>query len=180
MTLWLTDAQVQQLIDHARADAPNEACGLIAGKGMRAVRIIPLENVAETPQTNYVANPRQLVQQIHEIEAAGLSLIAVYHSHPRHAAIPSETDIRQATYGATPYLIVGLQGDTPTLAAWTIQHGRVTPVYLHIGLNEPDTTTQDTPLSQAQQAAILISTALAFALLILFSLALLPPAPSIP
>jgi [CysO sulfur-carrier protein]-S-L-cysteine hydrolase len=180
MTLWLTDAQVQQLIDHARADAPNEACGLIAGKGMRAVRVIPLENVAETPQTNYVANPTQLVQRMYEMETAGSSLIAVYHSHPRHAAIPSETDIWQASYGATPYLIIGLQGDTPKLAAWTIQHGRVTPVHLHIGLDEPEARPQDAPFSQAQRAAILISTALAFALLILFSLALLPPAPPIP
>jgi proteasome lid subunit RPN8/RPN11 len=51
--------------------------------------------------------------------------VAIYHSHPRSAARPSQTDINLAYYPHWTYLIVSLAGDEPEVRAWRIADGRV-------------------------------------------------------
>jgi proteasome lid subunit RPN8/RPN11 len=180
MRLWLTDAQAGAILAHARAEAPREACGLVAGvpeRGVyRAVEIIPVANNASDPLHLYQMDERELARQITSLNARGLTLVGLYHSHPAGDPIPSPVDIAQAAYPDTAYLIVGLKRGE--LAAWTIRFGQVRSVDLHIG-NQPPAQT-NAPLSRAQQTAIIAAALLAFVLLIVISLSLLPPAPVIP
>ena len=177
MTLWLSAEQAQAIIAHARKDAPREACGLIAGRnGERAREIIPLANSADDPVHQYHMDDVALVKAFVSVEARGLEVVGFYHSHPEGEPIPSRTDIQQATYPDTPYLIVGLRGGAK-LAAWRMRAGQVDEVPLHIGNEHPPEQT-NAASSGAQKTAILISAVIAFILLIVVSLSLLPPAPA--
>jgi proteasome lid subunit RPN8/RPN11 len=178
--MWLTPEQAQTIVAHARADAPREACGIIAGHKDRAVEIIPIPNSAADPQHTYYMDERRLVETLSNMQARHLDLLGFYHSHPQGDPIPSSTDIKQATYPDTPYLIVGLKGTQARLAAWSLRFGQVSEVPLHIGIQAPPQESAAQVLSNAQKIAILLSALIAFILVIAISLSLLPPAPHIP
>lgn len=177
-TLWLSEEQAKQIVAHTHDATPQEACGLIFGSGIRAQAIVPIENLADDPQRHYIMNPAEMAQHLPYYERQGLTLIGLYHSHPAGEPIPSQTDIREATFPRTAYLIVGLRHTQPELAAWTINSGRVQRIDLHIGHTEPPTI--DKPLSRAQQTVIVLSAVIAFFVMIALSLYLLPPAPPLP
>jgi proteasome lid subunit RPN8/RPN11 len=175
--LFLKDLHAHQIINHARKVYPHEACGLLAGKDNDVQSVIPLPNIASNPRETYRIDDQKLVRAMFEIERQGLALVGFYHSHPAGEPIPSPTDIRQATYHNTPYLIVGLRDNQPRFAAWYLSPDRVTSVELYIGDSKPDTLNHLTP---AQRIAFAIAALLAFILIIVLSLLLLPPAPPIP
>ena len=180
--IWLSHHQAQALIVHARADAPREACGLLVGRTDSAGRahvteITPIANAAADPLITYYMDERALVTALSGLQARRLELLGFYHSHPSGDPIPSPTDVRHATYPDTPYLIVGLNGNKARLAAWKMRPGQVEKIPLHIGNELPDVNPS---LTRSQQAAIILAALIAFALLIVVSLTLLPPAPAIP
>jgi proteasome lid subunit RPN8/RPN11 len=176
--LWLTEEQAKQIARHARDEAPLEACGLIAGKGIRARQIIPVENIAEEPRTRFVMDPMTLSKHLPALETAGLDLLGFYHSHPNDEPIPSPTDIREVAYPDVAHVIVGLKHREPRLAAWSMRQGRVARIELHIGDHPPEPN-QDPSLSRTQRVAIIITALIAFSIVVVVSLHLLPPAPSI-
>lgn len=181
--LWLTDEQAREILEHARAEAPREACGLIAGRSdrtLRAVEIIPVENSAADPLHRYEMDRAVLSRHLPRFERDGLELIGLYHSHPSGEPIPSPTDIVEAAYPDTAYVIVGLRGNAPNLAAWHIHYGMVNPVELHIGTLPPANVHDIPPLSDAQRFAVIAAALLAFIVLVALSLYLLPAAPEIP
>ncbi len=178
--LWLTQEHVNTLVQAAQQGAPEEVCGLIVGIGNRVTQIIPIPNAAANPITRYEMDAKAQFEAMRDADQAGLAIIAFYHSHPKGDPIPSETDIREAFYGDTPYLIIGLKGIQPQLAAWSIQNMRVTPVPLHVGFTMPETNPDENPLSRAQVIAILASAVIALVILLIVSINLLPPAPPIP
>lgn len=175
--LWLTHEQAETIAAQARAEAPREACGLIAGVDERALEVVPIANAASDPLHHYHMDEAQMTRALLDFERRGLTLIGIYHSHPQGDPIPSSVDIRQATYPDTAYLIVGLKGTEPQLAAWSMRAGHVERVDLHIGFDAP--AERPTRLSRAQIAAIVLSAVLAFVLMLTLSLSLLPPAPVI-
>lgn len=120
---------LHQLIAHARAAAPNEACGIIGGKGNRALKIYPLENTHATPRVNFYADPLELLAAFRDIEANGWEHIAIYHSHPASDAFPSATDLAQAYYPDVAYLIISLANpERPIVRAFRIAAGQVIEV----------------------------------------------------
>jgi proteasome lid subunit RPN8/RPN11 len=96
-----------ELVEHARADLPNECCGMIAGRGDTATRVHRATNTEASPFM-YVMDPREQLRIMDEIDEAGDELLAVYHSHTRSAAYPSRTDVELAFFPQTSYLIVSL------------------------------------------------------------------------
>jgi hypothetical protein len=109
----------------------------------------------------------------------GLDCIAIYHSHPKSEALPSQEDIREAEIN-TPnmmHLIIGLKPPKARLQAWQIQIGQVDEVELLIGNEESENVPK---LSQMQVGAIVLATVFAVLLLLAISFSLLPPAPPIP
>lgn len=176
--LWLPSALAREMLRHARADAPREACGILAGRGEKVERVIPAVNRATDPEHYYRIDERQLTEVLFTLETEKLELLGFYHSHPAGDPIPSPTDIREAHYPHIPYVIVGLRGAEPLIAAWEITYGDVLPVAVIVGDTPPPAERQS--FSPAQRMAIIVSMILAFLVVIMISLSLLPPAPPIP
>jgi proteasome lid subunit RPN8/RPN11 len=120
-----------ELVAHARADAPNECCGMIASRDGEAVAVHRATNTAASP-LRYVIDGKEQYQIQTAIEDAGLDLGAIYHSHTRSAPEPSETDINLAFYPETLYVIVGVKDEEPDVRAWSIVDGKVTPAPLEV------------------------------------------------
>ncbi len=83
---------------------PEEACGLLAGQDGSVEQVYPVDNALRSP-TAYRMDPAGQVKAMLEIERVGLQLIGIYHSHPTGPAIPSATDLKQASYPDSLYLI---------------------------------------------------------------------------
>jgi proteasome lid subunit RPN8/RPN11 len=114
-----------QLVRHAREEAPNEACGLIAFRDGVAERYLPGENVLRSPY-RFELRPHDPGDFFLEDEGYEL---AVFHSHPETAPRPSRTDIENiGLWEGRPYLILGLASGE--LAGWRIRDGGVEPLSL--------------------------------------------------
>ncbi len=113
-----------ELIEHARADAPNECCGMIASRDGEAVRVYRATNAAASPLRYEIDGAEQYRIQM-EIDDAGLDLGAIYHSHTRSDPYPSQTDINLAFYPDAVYVIVGVARDEPEVRAYSIRDGAV-------------------------------------------------------
>jgi [CysO sulfur-carrier protein]-S-L-cysteine hydrolase len=122
---------LDEIIAHARAEAPNECCGMIASRNGEAVAVHRATNTAASPLRYEIDGMEQYRIQT-EIEDAGLELGAIYHSHTRSDPVPSQTDINLAFYPESLYVIVGVKGDEPDVRAWEITGGSYTQRDLEI------------------------------------------------
>jgi [CysO sulfur-carrier protein]-S-L-cysteine hydrolase len=113
-----------EMIAHARAEAPNECCGMVASRDGEAVKIHRATNAAASPLRYEIDGPEQYRIQM-EIYDAGLDLGAIYHSHTRTEPCPSQTDINLAFYPDALYVIVGLANEEPDVRAYSIRDGEV-------------------------------------------------------
>ena len=120
---------LDELIAHARAEAPNECCGMIAARDGEAVAVHRATNAAASP-LRYEIEGREQYRIQTAIEDAGLDLGAIYHSHTRSAPEPSQTDINLAFYPDSLYVIVGIKDAEPDVRAWRIVGGNVSQVEL--------------------------------------------------
>jgi [CysO sulfur-carrier protein]-S-L-cysteine hydrolase len=107
------------LVEHAEAERPNEACGLIALKDGVAERFFPGRNRAASPYRFEL----EIDPEVWFVEDDGYEL-AVFHSHPASPPRPSRTDVESiGLWTGRPYVILSLR--TGELAAWTIEDGRI-------------------------------------------------------
>ena len=112
------------ILVHARAEAPNECCGMIAARDGVAVSLHPARNAAASPLRYEIDGMEQYRIQT-AIEDAGLELGAIYHSHTRSAPLPSQTDINLAFYPDALYVIVGVKDpESPEVRAYRIRDHR--------------------------------------------------------
>ena len=124
----------EDMVAHARADLPNEACGVIAGDRGKPVRIYPMRNAEQSPVV-YRFDEREQLQVFNEIEEKGWELLGLFHSHTHTEAYPSPTDRAQAhwrdpvtgeesaAYPGTKYLILSLAEQDPLVRAFTFLEG---------------------------------------------------------
>jgi proteasome lid subunit RPN8/RPN11 len=113
-----------ELADHARAEAPNEACGLIVLRDGRAERYVRGRNTLASPYRFQL----DVDPDAWFLEDEGFEL-AVFHTHPETAPVPSRTDLENVgLWAARPYVIYSLARDE--LAAWTIVDGAAEPLEL--------------------------------------------------
>ena len=127
----ISQALIDEMIEHARADDPNECCGLIGGTGDEAVSLHRTENTAHSP-LRYEMDPKELLQVYKTITEAGEDVVAIYHSHTRTRAYPSQTDINLASgWPDSVYIIVSLENaDDPDVQGFWIREGQVDVVDL--------------------------------------------------
>jgi proteasome lid subunit RPN8/RPN11 len=124
-----------QMLDHANAELPNEACGLVAGDlaSGRATAFHSARNSEASP-LRYNVHPDDLVRIVFGIEDAGDDLIGIFHSHTHTPAVPSATDLRSAQYPDAFYVLATLTDPTAApavaLRAWRILDGVSTEVPL--------------------------------------------------
>ena len=110
------------LLEHAQAEVPNEACGLLLLRDGRAERYVPGRNAAASPYRFELDVP----PETWFLEDEGYEL-AVFHSHVSAPPRPSRTDIENiGLWEGRPYLILTVASDE--LAAWTIRPERIEPV----------------------------------------------------
>ncbi len=123
---------LDQIIDHARRDAPNECCGVVRAREGAAESVHETENVVASP-LRFEIDGMELFRLLDEFEAGGSELAAVYHSHVRTEPYPSQTDINFADrWPGLEWIIVGLGGDEPLVRSYTIEGGRVHEVELEV------------------------------------------------
>jgi proteasome lid subunit RPN8/RPN11 len=121
----------EEIVAHARSEAPNECCGMIGSRDGEAVKVYRATNAAASPLRYEIEGAEQYHIQM-QIEDSGLDLGAIYHSHTRTEPYPSQTDINLAFYPDALYVIIGLAGDEPEVRAFTIREGRVADAQLEV------------------------------------------------
>lgn len=135
--LALSAALAEELLAHARAELPNEACGILAGSlaKARATAYHAARN-AETSPTVYTVHPDDLVRIVLGIDDAGQDLVAIFHSHTHTPAVPSPTDRRQAMYPDAIHILATLMDadarPMQALRAWRIRDGEAIEVPLRL------------------------------------------------
>lgn len=130
----IPSAMVDEMVAHARAGLPNEACGVLAGANGRPERVFPMRNAEASPVV-YRFDGNEQLRVFAEIEDNGWELLAIFHSHTHTEAYPSPTDRAQAhwrdpvtgreaaAYPGVRYLILSLAEQEPVLRAFSFRDG---------------------------------------------------------
>ncbi len=118
----------EQMVAQAKALAPIEACGILAGKDNKAERLFEMTN-ADNRSDHFMMEPKEQFTVVKNIRSADLEMLAIYHSHPETPARPSAEDIRLALTPDVIYVIVSLQGaNAPAVKGFFIEDGTITEV----------------------------------------------------
>jgi [CysO sulfur-carrier protein]-S-L-cysteine hydrolase len=116
----------KEIVEQARREFPNEACGLIAAEAGVPVKVYPMTNVDASPAT-YRLDGKEQLTVFDELDERGWDLWAIYHSHTHSEAYPSETDRKLAFYPDSRYVLVSVANrDEPVIRSFFILDGEVT------------------------------------------------------
>jgi [CysO sulfur-carrier protein]-S-L-cysteine hydrolase len=124
--LRIARSMLDEIVAQARAEAPNECCGIVGSRNGRAVRLFKARNARASPLA-YDIDGRDLQRIYDEIDREDLEVGVIYHSHTRSDPVPSQTDINLASpfLPDAVYLIVGVKDpDRDDIRAWTIRDGQ--------------------------------------------------------
>jgi proteasome lid subunit RPN8/RPN11 len=133
VTLRISHEQYDQIVEHARADAPNECCGIVSASGGEVVKVYPATN-ARASEFSFVIDGEEQLRIDRDIDEAGHEYGAIYHSHTRSAPEPSLTDIKYAQmWPGVLWIIVGLANGEPEVRTWRIDEGAVSEAELVVG-----------------------------------------------
>jgi len=117
-----------KIVAHARADHPDEACGVIAGPAGsdRPERFIPMTNAARSP-TFYEFDSTEQFQVWKEMDDNDEEPVVLYHSHTATEAYPSRTDVSYASEPGAHYVLVSTRDpDNSEFRSYRIADGQVT------------------------------------------------------
>lgn len=119
------------VVAHARAELPNECCGLLAGaiegEVGRVTQQFPIGNDLASP-TEYATNAVDMLAAMKAMRAAGTVELAIYHSHPTSTPVPSRKDLARNFWGETAvHVIVGLAGEAADVRAWWLAEADYRP-----------------------------------------------------
>jgi proteasome lid subunit RPN8/RPN11 len=129
----ISQAIYEQIVEHAREEAPNECCGILGGKNGEATTLYRATNAEHSP-LRYTLDPNDLFRiTFREIPENDEEMVAIYHSHTASPAYPSQTDINLATYPDSIYLILSLAEGQEPLRGFRIEDGAVSEVELDVG-----------------------------------------------
>jgi proteasome lid subunit RPN8/RPN11 len=115
-----------QMVAHCLTGLPDEACGLLGGDLVtgQAVTCYPTRNLAASAKL-YTVDPREHLRADRDAEAAGYSIIGVFHSHTHTEAYPSPTDVAQAPDPEWHYILVSLRDSLPVVRSYRIVDGSI-------------------------------------------------------
>ncbi len=129
--LVLTRTQWEQLCAEAERLSPEEACGLLAGQGERVQAVLPVTNALHS-QVRYRMEPTEQIKAFLEVERQGWDLIGIYHTHPSGPVGPSHTDIAEAYYPDSVYVILSRQADGWGCRGFFIREDQISEVAILI------------------------------------------------
>jgi len=127
----LNEALLQEMIAYVDKHAPLEACGVLAGKGIRAEKMIGVLNQAQS-RVRFVMDPYEQLRAFDWMEDNGLDLIGIFHSHPAGPETASATDLLEAAY-AVVHVILSRSGTQWKVRGFWIADGKASEVALQIG-----------------------------------------------
>ena len=113
---------VDEMIEHAVQENPNECCGILAGKDGLISALYRVRNSTPSPY-RYVMDPKDQMNVMKESDELGLDLMAFYHSHTHSPAYPSETDTRMAVESGWVdfcYVLVSLEKQEPEVRFYMV------------------------------------------------------------
>ncbi|GAB2444276.1 Mov34/MPN/PAD-1 family protein [Nocardia tengchongensis] len=119
---------VEAMVAHARADHPDEACGILAGPegADRPERFVPMVNAARSP-TFYEFDSDEHLRLWRELDAADEEPVVIYHSHTATEAYPSRTDVSFASEPNAHYVLISTRDpQVHDLRSYRILDGVVT------------------------------------------------------
>jgi proteasome lid subunit RPN8/RPN11 len=128
---------IDEMVAHARSDLPNECCGILAGRDGRVLKLYRMTNVEASP-FRFSMDPGEVVKVDTETGDNGWELLAIYHSHTRSEAYPSDTDVRiaggtAALWPDVRYVLVSLMDeDNPQVRLFSITEGAITEEQLDV------------------------------------------------
>ncbi len=122
---------LDQLVEHAREELPNECCGMVGGRDGVASSVYRAVN-AEASPLRYGIDAAEQFRLMRRIEEGGEELSGIYHSHTKSAAYPSQTDVNLAGWPEAVYLIVSLADDEPSVRGFWIRDGEIADAELSI------------------------------------------------
>ena len=135
MKVLLKKADYDKMVAHAKANLPEEACGLIAGHDEDGVRFIEkvylIENVDHTNE-HFTITPKAQLEAIKNMRQNGLKPLGNWHSHPESPSRSSQEDIRLAYDSSASYLILSLMNEEPVLHSFHVENGQSTKEDLNI------------------------------------------------
>lgn len=122
----------KQMMSQIKAEAPIEACGILAGSDNRVKKLYKMTNV-ERRNDHFMMEPKEQFKVVKDIRRSGLEMLAIYHSHPETPARPSAEDRRLALTPNLTYIIISLQnGDHPIVKGFLMENENVTKVSVRI------------------------------------------------
>jgi proteasome lid subunit RPN8/RPN11 len=126
-------ALVDEMIQHAREDLPNECCGIVSTRDGAAVQVYRARNAVPSP-LRFEIDPRDLIRIHTDIEESGHEMGSMYHSHVKSPAYPSQTDVNFAqNWPGVVWLIVSVADrDAPDVRGFRISGAEIEEIELTI------------------------------------------------
>ena len=121
-----------RILEQGKAEAPIEACGILAGSDSKVKKLYKMTNIDKS-RTHFMMAPGEQFKVMKDLRSAGFEMLAIYHSHPATPARVSNEDIRLALTPDVIYLIVSLQNaDNPAVKGFLIEDGNATEVPIKV------------------------------------------------
>ena len=126
-----------QLERHGREELPNESCGIVGTRGGEPLNFYPARNLFESPM-RFEVHPDDLYAIYMKLEGAGEEMGALFHTHPKTEAAPSQTDVNMnlkiaEVWGPMTWLIGSLAGGEFVLRGFEIDSGAGQEIELDVG-----------------------------------------------
>ena len=142
--LTLSKRQLEEMIAHVRAEAPNEGCGMLGGRDGAVLAVFPARNEAASP-IRFTIHPADLLQIVRTVEyERDWQIVGIFHSHVASRAYPSATDVAEAEFdmgdgetverypGAVHVVVSLADPEQPDVRGYTIKRGEITAVPLEV------------------------------------------------
>jgi len=130
MTLTIPKEIADEMIAHAKGLAPIESCGYLAGNDGVVNHFYPMTNVDNSPE-HFSFDPKEQFQVVKDARKRGLTLNAVYHSHPETPARLSDEDIKLFNDPNPVYIIVSLKDETPDMKGYKVNKPSENEIEIH-------------------------------------------------
>jgi [CysO sulfur-carrier protein]-S-L-cysteine hydrolase len=130
----IASSMLDRIVAQARAEAPNECCGIVGSRDGEAVHPFPARNARASPLA-YDIDGTDLQRIYDELDERGLDVGIIYHSHTRSDPLPSQTDINLASpfFPDVVYVIVGVKDpEHDDVRAWHIRDKQVSEASLEV------------------------------------------------
>jgi len=136
-SLFISKNLFEEIISHCREAHPNEACGILAGNGEEVFKVYKMSNIEKSSVSYFMDSMEQSAVQ-KDMRVNGISMLAIFHSHPSATAYPSMKDIELALWDGEPahgdvvYIIISLSEKQPVVKGFLIGEGEIKEVGISV------------------------------------------------